>query len=1267
MATLLRWAGALLVAALLTTLLGPAPASAAAVHGGVVGAVPDARTPHVLDNRVLDIEQVGDRIVVAGSFTRVRDSSVHGGGPWEQPYVFAFDAVTGAIDRSFAPKVSGLVNTVLAGPDGSVYIGGTFYTLNGQASRNLVNVSLATGQRTAFRAPAFNGAITDLALSGGRLFVAGLFTTVGGVPHGGLATLDPVTGVLDEYLGVDVSENHNWPLGGARAAVGVTRIDVSPDGTRLVAIGNFRLADGMSRDQVVTIRLDPSAATVDSNWRTRRYEPACSSNSFDSYVRDVEFSPDGSYFVIVTTGGGYAGTLCDAAARWDTLATGQDVQPRWVGYTGGDTLLSVAVTDVAVYVGGHQRWMNNPLGRDSARPGAVPRPGIAALDPRSGVPLSWNPGRNPRGIGAEALLATPAGLYVGMDTEYFGDYQYLRPRLGFFPLAEGAALPSDDAGALPADVVLAGRTSPAGGVDVNDVRTRFFDGSVAGADRSLGAAGTEWSRARGAFLVGGTLYYGYPGPGGSYALFRRSFDGTTFGAATQVDPYNDPTWSTVVSGGNGILYRGAVPTFYTQLSSVTAMAYRDGRLYYTLSSSSQLFYRYFTPDSGIVSQDQFTAALSGFGGVGGLILSGDRLFVATSKGDLRAMSFVNGAPSGSATVVSGPGRDGRDWRTRALFLGPRPNVPPTADFATSCLGLVCTFDGRGSTDPDGTVASYAWDFGDGTTGEGAVPSKTYDEAGTRTVRLTVTDTSGATATTTRTVVVEAPPAAEGIAHRASAATTGRAVSQLSLTVPGTVQAGDGLVLVLSTTPAAASSAGVPGWTLAGSQMAGTSVTTQVLTRVATEADAGSRLTVPLTQQGTATLQLNAYSGTATTGPLASVTGAADSAGTSHTTPLTTAAAGSWVMSVWSDKQAAARSWTPPVGVTDRGQMGGAGNGDVATLVADSGAGVPAGPVGGLTATVPTASNRATMLTVVLAAEAPNRLPEAVFASTCDALTCAFDATGATDADGEVRDWAWDFGDGSTGVGPTAEHVYAAAADYTVTLVVTDDDGATSRATSTVPVSAPPPAEGIGLRGSAGTATKTVTSASLTVPESVRPGDALLLVLSTNSTVTGTAPAGYAQAASLTVAGVSPTTQIFQRVAGLGDAGSEVTVVLSGGAKVTLQLLAYSGTDRTAPVASVTGAESPAGTAHTTPVTTVADGSWVVSVWSDKQADPRQWTAPAGVAERSNLGGVGNGDIATLVADSGGPVAAGPAGGLTATVPTASNRAATFTVVLTPAR
>ena len=69
-----------------------------------------------------------------------------------------------------------------------------------------------------------------------------------------------------------------------------------------------------------------------------------------------------------------------------------------------------------------------------------------------------------------------------------------------------------------------------------------------------------------------------------------------------------------------------------------------------------------------------------------------------------------------------------------------------------------------------------------------------------------------------------------------------------------------------------------------------------------------------------------------------------------------------------------------------------------------------------------------------------------------------------------------------------------------------------------------------------------------------------------------------------------------------------------------------------------------------------------AVWSVA----RTWTLPAtGVVERSNLAGVGTGDLATLLADSGAPVPTGADGGATATVPAASNRATVFTVVLAP--
>ncbi len=109
----------------------------------------------------------------------------------------------------------------------------------------------------------------------------------------------------------------------------------------------------------------------------------------------------------------------------------------------------VAITDTAVYVGGHQRWNNNPYGRDYAGPGAVPRPGLVALDPVSGRPLQWNPGRNPPGKAVYALLATSEGLWVGSNTDYIGNFKYMRQKIAFFPYAGGAHARGDQRGALP--------------------------------------------------------------------------------------------------------------------------------------------------------------------------------------------------------------------------------------------------------------------------------------------------------------------------------------------------------------------------------------------------------------------------------------------------------------------------------------------------------------------------------------------------------------------------------------------------------------------------------------------------------------------------------------------------------------------------------------------------------------------------------------------------------------------------------------------------
>ena len=81
-----------------------------------------------------------------------------------------------------------------------------------------------------------------------------------------------------------------------------------------------------------------------------------------------------------------------------------------------------------------------------------------------------------------------------------------------------------------------------------------------------------------------------------------------------------------------------------------------------------------------------------------------------------------------------------------IWTGASPgNQDPVAAFTSSCDALSCSFDGSGSADPDGSVASYDWSFGDGATSSDASVTHTYDAAGDYTVTLTVTDDQGASA------------------------------------------------------------------------------------------------------------------------------------------------------------------------------------------------------------------------------------------------------------------------------------------------------------------------------------------------------------------------------------------------------------------------------------------------------------------------------------------------------------------------------------------
>jgi len=447
------------VAALL--LCSMSPVFAGVQHDRVVSTNPADNVPMVLDGAgVFGMAAVGGTTVAGGSFTQVRQRN---GTTLGRTNIFAFDS-SGTVSNTFRPTIATRVWDIVPAGDGqTVYVGGQFTNVNGAPATNRVaRINVNTGQVVStFRSPGFDNIVTDIQLANGRLYVGGYFKTVGGQPHVGLVALDATTGALTNHLDpitfTDVfrdSPTASIPTG--NRGVGVERFAMTPDGSRLVAIGNFRTVSGQSRVQVAMIDTSGAQAAL-TDWSTTRYSMACHQN-FPTYTLAIDVSPDGEWFVIGTGGaffgGAGSGTLCDTNSRWEMDRSGPNQQPTWVDYLAGDTTSAVHITGSAVYIGGHFRWVNSAFVGDNAGPGSVGRKGMAALDPRNGLPLNWIAGKLPLRWGVNRFYSTAAGLWVGHDGDTLGNET--TGRMGLMPLASGRVLPADDTGSLPGNAFLAG-------------------------------------------------------------------------------------------------------------------------------------------------------------------------------------------------------------------------------------------------------------------------------------------------------------------------------------------------------------------------------------------------------------------------------------------------------------------------------------------------------------------------------------------------------------------------------------------------------------------------------------------------------------------------------------------------------------------------------------------------------------------------------------------------------------------------------------------
>jgi PKD repeat protein len=294
------------------------------------------------------------------------------------------------------------------------------------------------------------------------------------------------------------------------------------------------------------------------------------------------------------------------------------------------------------------------------------------------------------------------------------------------------------------------------------------------------------------------------------------------------------------------------------------------------------------------------------------VLLGDKVGLQTGEARVTGTGS-SPATSFAALAVSGAGGGGS---------------PPSAAFTWDCDELTCRFSDA-STDADGTVTGRLWSFGDGGTSTQRNPSHDYDESGTYSVTLTVTDDHGASDIVSNQVTATASPPSNASPHAEFV------VDCNELNCTFTDQSTD------------------PDGTVASWRW-----------------DFG------------------------------------DGATSTQRNP--------------SRRYASAGQYTVTLRVTDD---------DGATDTQSH----PANPT---------------------AAPAPKDPPRAEFEVSCQDLRCTF-VDRSTDSDGSLASWSWTFGDGSTSSERNPSHTYAAGGRYDVLLMVTDDDGAADTKTHPADPTAPP--------------------------------------------------------------------------------------------------------------------------------------------------------------------------------------------------------------------
>ena len=419
------------VQAAATAVTSPAATASSCPHpASAVNCFPAEWPPHLLaktrkTNQIRQIVQCGSRMYAVGTFQRILGRNPRT-GKWiiyHRGNAFSFEASRPYAVTSWNPNVNGEVDSIAVGSHcGTAYLGGSFSQVHGKTRHDLAAVDTAGGGvRSGFQGDA-SKTVETLLLHGRRLLAGGYFTNINGSAARYFVGLSPASGQPDTYLRLNISGTYSYP-GAAGNVTHIYNQQISPDGGRLLVEGDFTSVAGRSRQQIFMLSLNKKKAQL-TGWTSAEFDQHCwTSEPF--YIRAAAWGPTGTAIYLADTGyQPYRNSqqdrsgLCDSVSRFPVTQT--RVSRLWINYTGCDSLYSVAAGYGTVYVGGHERWADNREGCDDAGRGAISAQGMAGLVENTGA-LRTHGSKGlyvrARGMGADDMLLTPAGLWIASDNQ----------------------------------------------------------------------------------------------------------------------------------------------------------------------------------------------------------------------------------------------------------------------------------------------------------------------------------------------------------------------------------------------------------------------------------------------------------------------------------------------------------------------------------------------------------------------------------------------------------------------------------------------------------------------------------------------------------------------------------------------------------------------------------------------------------------------------------------------------------------------------------